>query len=152
MTTEIFSYPEIKFIIGFIFTFSLGFLIGHERSKRAKPAGARTYILVATGSMLFTLLSMNMDLISTSRIASNVVTGIGFLGAGIIMHHKGSVQGLTTAASIWFVAAIGMAIGFGWYSVGVIATLTAFFTLKLPEEWKKHKNRNLDLDDKETII
>ena len=82
--------------------------------------------------MLFTLLSLHFDPNSTSRIASNIVVGIGFLGAGIIMQHKGSIFGVTTAASIWMTAAIGMAIGFGWYMVSVMATIVSFAILKMP--------------------
>ena len=91
--------------------------------------------------MLFTLISLEVDPLSTSRIAANIITGVGFLGAGIIMHHKGSIKGLTTAASVWFVAAIGMAIGFGWYTVAVLGAFAAFMTLKLPEFWKRDINQ-----------
>ncbi|HHE36909.1 MAG TPA: MgtC/SapB family protein [Candidatus Woesearchaeota archaeon] len=123
---------ELRFLVGFVFAFIAGFLIGYERGSRDKPAGVRTNTLVCVGAMLFAMLSSQVDPSSTSRIAANIVTGIGFLGAGIIMHHKGSVKGVTTAASIWMSAAIGMAIGFGWYLVGVIATLLAFLILKMP--------------------
>lgn len=123
---------EVQFLIGFVFTFLAGFLIGFERGSREKPAGVRTHTLVCTGSMLFTMLSLYFDPNSTSRIAANIVTGIGFLGAGIIMQHKGSIYGVTTAASIWMSAAIGMAIGFGWYMVSIMATLVAFAILKMP--------------------
>ena len=123
---------ELKFLIGFVFAFVAGFLIGYERGSRDKPAGVRTNTLVCVGAMLFAMVSNVVDPSSPGRIAANVVTGIGFLGAGIIMHHKGSVQGLTTAATVWMSAAIGMAIGFGWYLVAVIATLVAFLVLRMP--------------------
>lgn len=138
---------EIKFLVGFLFAAIAGFLIGYERGSRAKPAGVRTTTLICLGAMLFTMLSISVDPSSTSRIAANIVTGIGFLGAGIIMYHKGSIQGLTTAATVWMSAAIGMAIGFGWYSVAVIATLLSFLVLKLPHigehraEWVGKKAR-----------
>lgn len=123
---------ELRFLIGFFFVSIAGFLIGYERGSREKPAGVRTTTLVCFGAMLFTMISDYVDPSSTARIAANIVTGIGFLGAGIIMHHKGSVQGVTTAATVWMAAAIGMAIGFGWYLVAVIATLLSFLILRLP--------------------
>jgi len=123
---------ELKFLIGFVFAFVAGFLIGYERGSREKPAGVRTTTLVCVGAMLFSMVSNYVDPESTTRIAANIVTGIGFLGAGIIMHHKGSVQGLTTAATVWMAAAIGLAIGFGWYLVAVLATLVSFAVLRLP--------------------
>ncbi|MBN2458863.1 MgtC/SapB family protein [Candidatus Woesearchaeota archaeon] len=123
---------ELKFLIGFVFAFIAGFLIGYERGSREKPAGVRTQTLVCMGAMLFTMLSVNVSSDSSTRIAANIVTGIGFLGAGIIMQHKGSVRGVTTAATVWMSAAIGMAIGFGWYMLAVIATLLAFSVLRLP--------------------
>ncbi|MBW2990681.1 MgtC/SapB family protein [Candidatus Woesearchaeota archaeon] len=123
---------ELKFLIGFVFAFVAGFLIGYERGLRDKPAGVRTNTLVCVGAMLFAMVSSVVDPGSPGRIAANIVTGIGFLGAGIIMHHKGSVQGLTTAATVWRSAAIGMAIGFGWYLVAVIATLVSFLVLRMP--------------------
>ena len=117
---------ELKFLVGFIFVFVAGFLIGYERGSRGKKAGVRTNTLVCMGAMLFTMISSQVGLESTTRIAAGIVTGIGFLGAGIIMHHKGSVEGLTTAATIWMSAGIGVAIGYGWYSVAVLATLLSF--------------------------
>jgi len=123
---------EIKFLIGFVFVFVAGFLIGYERGSRGIRAGVRTNTMVCLGAMLFALISNNVDPHSATRIAAGVVTGIGFLGAGIIMHQKGNVQGLTTAATIWMSAAIGLAIGFGWYLVAVMATLLSFLILKMP--------------------
>lgn len=128
---------ELKFLIGFVFAFLAGFFIGYERGSRAKPAGVRTQTLVCTGAMLFTMISVNMGTDSPTRIAANIVTGVGFLGAGIIMQNKGSIQGVTTAATIWMSAAIGMAIGFGWYLVAVIATLLSFSVLRLPHLGEK---------------
>lgn len=123
---------ELKFLVGFVFVFVAGFLIGYERGLRGKKAGVRTNTLVCLGAMLYALISSQVDPSSLTRIAAGVVTGIGFLGAGIIMHHKGSVEGLTTAATIWMSAAIGVAIGFGWYLVAVMATLLSFLVLRMP--------------------
>ncbi|MBN2053220.1 MgtC/SapB family protein [Candidatus Woesearchaeota archaeon] len=107
-------------------------MIGYERGSHAKPAGVRTHTIVCLGAMLFTMISGIIDPSSTSRIAANIITGIGFLGAGMILHHKGSIYGVTTAATIWMAAAIGMAVGFGWYLVSFIATLLTFVILKMP--------------------
>jgi putative Mg2+ transporter-C (MgtC) family protein len=123
---------ELKFLIGFVFCFIAGFMIGFERGSREKPAGVRTQTLVCMGAFLFTMISLNIEPNSTARIAANIVTGIGFLGAGMIMQYKGSVQGVTTAATIWMSAAIGMAIGFGWYLIAIMASLLSFSVLRLP--------------------
>jgi len=123
---------DLRFLLGFVFVLVSGFLIGFDRGSRGEPAGVRTHTLVAFGSMIFTMLSLYVEPSNTGRIAANVITGVGFICAGIIMQRQGSVHGLTTAASLWFSAAIGMAIGFGFYLIALCATLLAFFVLKMP--------------------
>src|SRR5258706_8574131 len=91
--------------------FIIGAVIGLEREFRSKPAGFRTMILICVGSCLYTILSKEADGSSPDRIASNIVTGIGFIGAGVIFKEGISVNGLTTAALIWITAALGMAVG-----------------------------------------
>jgi putative Mg2+ transporter-C (MgtC) family protein len=114
---------QLEFIIDIIFALAAGFVIGAERESRGKPAGISTNSLVIGGSMLFTYLSAAVDPNSTSRIAAQVVSGIGFLGAGMIL--KGEIDkkitNLTTAASVWYSAAIGMAIGFNFYIIALAA-------------------------------
>ncbi len=122
---------DIQFLIGSTIAVLSGFAIGLERESRKKPAGVSTNILVCYGAMLFTMLSLT-DISSPTRIAANIVTGIGFLGAGIIMQNRGFITGLTTAASIWFTAAIGMAIGFGWYFAAVIAAILSVLVPRIP--------------------
>ncbi len=104
-----------------------GGLVGLERTKRLKEAGIRTHIIVALGATLIMVVSKYgfADVIGAdaSRIASNVITGISFLGAGVIFVRGGSVKGLTTAAGIWATAAIGLALGAGMYTVGVLCTV-----------------------------
>jgi putative Mg2+ transporter-C (MgtC) family protein len=103
-------------------------LIGLEREWRGHAAGLRTNILVGVGSCLFTTLSIegfplrgaNQD---TARVAAQIVTGVGFLGAGAVLHDRSRVRGLTTAATIWLVAAIGMAVGTGLYFIAVFTTV-----------------------------
>lgn len=112
---------EIQFMIGLVLSIGIGFAIGAEREMRGKDAGISTHILVIAGSMLFTLMSVVVDDESRTRIAAQIVTGIGFLGAGLILKEGGSVKNLTTAASMWLAAAIGMSLGFGFYVIALIS-------------------------------
>ncbi|MES2931125.1 MAG: MgtC/SapB family protein [Patescibacteria group bacterium] len=123
---------EIQFVIGLGLSLILGYLVGAEREMRRKDAGISTHIMVIAGSMLFTLLSNVVDPLSTSRIASQIVVGIGFLGAGLILREGTSVKNLTTAASVWFAAAIGMALGFGFYIVAILAALVIALVPRIP--------------------
>ena len=111
----------------------LGSAIGIERSVRKRPAGMRTSLCVCVGAALFTILSSELAKLtgdtSSTRIASNIVQGIGFLGAGVIMRERGSVVGLTTAATIFVEAAIGMGAGGGLYRVSGVAALLVLFAL-----------------------
>jgi putative Mg2+ transporter-C (MgtC) family protein len=114
----------------------LGGLIGFEREWTAHPAGLRTNILVAVGSCLFTVLSIHAFPLrgtaqDTARIAAQIVTGVGFLGAGALFQTRNQVKGLTTAATIWLVAAIGMAAGTGLYFVAIFTTVLAVVVLTL---------------------
>ncbi len=104
------------------------------------PAGLRTHILICLGSTLFTLISVSFSEGDPTRIASGIVTGIGFLGAGAIFKSKNHVIGLTTAADIWVVSAIGLAIGLNFYSAAAITTLIAFIILFLGRILKKEVN------------
>jgi putative Mg2+ transporter-C (MgtC) family protein len=118
----------------------LGGIIGAERELRDREAGLRTHMLVSIGSCLFTVISAygfrdvlngNAALVRTdpTRIAAQIVTGIGFLGAGAIIRQGFSVRGLTTAATLWLTAAIGMAAGAGYYSAAVVTTVVALLSL-----------------------
>ncbi len=104
-------------------------LIGAEREFRSKQAGLKTMIMIGLGSTLFTILSIKIGLGSHDRIASNIVTGIGFLGAGVIFKEDNQVKGLTTACVIWIVAAIGMSIGAGYYEQATGVTLVVLLAL-----------------------
>ncbi len=110
----------------------LGAIIGLEREWSGKSAGFRTVILVNIGATLFTIVSNAMAEPGTSggdRIASNIVTGIGFLGAGLIFKSDTNVRGLTTAATVWASAAIGMAVGVGAYEIAVMSTILVWLVL-----------------------
>lgn len=107
----------------------VGGAIGAEREYRSKSAGFRTMILICLGSFLFTTFSIYITGSTNDRIASNIVTGIGFLGAGVIFQSENRVNGLTTAAAIWVTAALGMGIAGGYYAVVGLATLAALIAL-----------------------
>ena len=114
-----------------IVAFALGGVIGLERERRARPAGLRTHILVTTGAALLMMLSQIVagDDSDPGRIAAGVITGMGFLGAGTIIRYGNVVRGLTTAASLWAGAGVGLAIGIGWYAAGIVTTILIFLTL-----------------------
>ena len=111
----------------------LGGLIGLERELRAKEAGLRTHFIVALGSALFMIISQfafDGQAHDASRVAAQVVSGIGFIGAGVIIFQKNAVRGITTAAGLWVAAAIGLACGAGMFAVSVAATLMTVFCLE----------------------
>ena len=114
-----------------------GFLIGIEREHAAKPAGVRTNMLICVGSALFTLASLfswkylGAELVDPTRIAAQIVSGVGFLGAGVIVKTGFNIIGITTASTIWLVSAIGMVIGLGFPLLGLLVTLAATLTLFL---------------------
>ena len=110
---------------------AVGGLIGAEREYRSKSAGFRTMILICLGSFLFTTFSIYMSDANPDRIASNIVTGIGFLGAGVIFKSDNRVNGITTAATIWAVAALGMGIGNGAYYLVLASTVIVMASLLL---------------------
>lgn len=129
---------ELSMVLPLTLSAFLGAIIGLERERIHKPAGVRTYILVTMGSTLFTQLStLGFSAMSTAaydidptRIVASILTGIGFIGAGVIIHHSNhEVQGITTAAGLWMAAAIGVAIGLNFYLIAIFATLLALFTL-----------------------
>jgi len=106
----------------------LGYIMGAERELRHKDAGISTNMFVVCGSMIFTFLSMTVDPASESRIAAQIVSGIGFLGAGLILKNGDSnVRNLTTAASVWYAGAVGMVVGFGYYEIALICGIAGVF-------------------------
>lgn len=105
-------------------------LIGYEREKTKHSAGMRTHMLVGIGATLITLVSMDVFPEDPARVAAGIVTGIGFLGAGTIFRDKNNVRGLTTAASIWAVAGVGLALGAGALFIAAVATAAMLVTLE----------------------
>jgi putative Mg2+ transporter-C (MgtC) family protein len=116
-------------LIKIILSIVLGSLLGAEREYRTKSAGFRTLILVCTGSALFTIFSIRIGGVSPDRIAANIVTGIGFLGAGVIFRSENKMSGVTTAAVIWIAAAVGMGVGLGEYVICSISTVAVLLVL-----------------------
>jgi len=132
-------------LIRLLIAFAIGGAIGIEREYLSKSAGLRTMILICIGACLFTMFSILITDNSPDRIASNIVTGIGFLGAGVIFKEDNRVKGLTTAASIWVTAALGMGVGGGYYWVcviGCIAALVALLLVTKLEDWIDKVNQN----------
>lgn len=139
-----------QFIIKTAYSTILGFIIGIQRERVGKPAGARTYSLIALASTVFTIMSQSgfkgssafNSGIDPTRIASQIVIGIGFLGAGMIILHEDKVLGLTTAAGMWAVAAMGMVIGVGQYAEAAILAalifgILLFSTIETKSGWFK---------------
>ncbi|HET6589381.1 MAG TPA: MgtC/SapB family protein [Candidatus Nitrosocosmicus sp.] len=151
MIPGVFNIDEIDFSIGMGLSLLAGFLIGAERESKGKAAGIGTHCFVIGGSMIFTYISALVDPNSTSRIAAQIVTGIGFLGAGIILKGelfdnkeladptKNKVVNLTTAASIWFSGAIGMAIGFNLYFIALVSIIFALVVPRIPKVGKRRQ-------------
>jgi putative Mg2+ transporter-C (MgtC) family protein len=123
---------RLDLLVSLLVAVLLGGAIGLERELRGKAAGLRTNILICVGAALFTKLSIQVDVVrgDPARIAAQIVVGVGFLGAGTILHGRGSVTGLTSAATIWLVAAIGMAVGAGDVYEAAGATLLVLIVLR----------------------
>lgn len=111
------------------FSVLLGLCIGTEREYRNKSAGLRTFILVCFGSCLFTILSIKIGVNDPDRLAANIITGIGFLGAGVIFKGDNKIDGITTATTIWATASIGMAVGSGYVYLSLLGTVLVLLIL-----------------------
>ena len=126
---------EVEMVLRLLLAAALGAIIGYQRERAAKPAGLRTHILICVGAALFTIASLYGFGASAdpARVAAGIVAGIGFLGAGAIIHREGGlVAGLTTAATIWAVAGIGLAAGAGLYLISGVTTALVLIVLLLP--------------------
>ena len=134
-------------IFKMLLSLALGGAIGYEGKRKGQIAGVRTFALISMGATLAMILSiyvpqeyLGLKNGDPARIAAQVITGIGFLGAGAIIQMKGSVRGLTTAAGIWMAAAIGMSVGVGMYVIAVVSTLLILATLILFERYERRIN------------
>ncbi len=137
----------IELVLRLLASVGFGALVGLEREITRKPAGLRTHALVCMGACLFAIASFYMIPPDTavqnadySRIAAGIVTGIGFIGGGSIIATKGKVHGITTAASLWIVAAIGLMVGMGNYVLSFITTIISFFILKIGKVEREIEN------------
>ena len=147
------EHKDIMMVVRLVLAAILGGIVGIERGSGDRPAGFRTHILVCVGSALFMLVSMyGFDELTpaealhegdlgarrdSARIAAQVVSGIGFLGAGTILHEGLTIRGLTTAASLWMVSAIGLAVGSGMFFLSIMATVITMITLVTFHTWEK---------------
>ena len=126
---------EVEMVLRLLLAAALGSIIGYQRERAGKPAGLRTHVLICVGAALFTVASLYGfgAVADPARVAAGIVAGIGFLGAGAIIHREGGlVAGLTTAATIWAVAAIGLAAGAGLYLASAVTTILTSIVLLLP--------------------
>ena len=144
LTLEMQLDLALRLTVGLI----LGAIIGFERELHRQPAGFRTHSLVALGAALFTVVSafgFTGDSVDPTRIAAQIVSGIGFIGAGTILQYRGHIRGLTTAASLWSVAAIGTAAGAGLYVVATVGTILILVILSILDRVESVARRRLQL-------
>ena len=128
------AYAELLPVAKALAAVALGALLGRERSREGHEAGARTYGIVALGACVFGHVSTAGGSSEMTRVASQVAVGVGFIGGGVILRGRGRVHGLTTAATVWLTAAIGLAVAFGLYALAVGATALAYGLLRSPHE------------------
>ncbi len=141
---------QLLMVFQLLFAAILGGVIGLEREKHVGLSGIRTHAAVALGACLFGLISFNVHgPADPSRIAAQIVSGIGFLGAGVILRDHGRVRGMTTAATLWATASIGLSIANSMYIVGIAGTIIILGLLALPNipgwsPWKRQRNKEID--------
>lgn len=127
---HILSDFNFETVVRLLIALGLGAAVGFERQLKRRPAGLRTHMLVSLGAAIFTTIGLSLEP-NTSRIAEAIVTGIGFLGAGAIIAQGGRVRGITSAATLWAVAGLGLVVGTGEYILAVIITVLIFGTLQI---------------------
>ena len=127
---------DAEIALRLVLSFLIGTMLGVEREYRSKAAGLRTMIVICLGSTIFTEISLSIGGASPDRIASNIITGIGFLGAGVIFKDGLTISGITTATTIWISAALGMAVGAGEYAIAVVGSVVVLIVLTAFEKIK----------------
>lgn len=149
---------DLEIAFRLVLSFIIGTALGIEREYRSKAAGLRTMIVICLGSTIFTEISISIGGNSPDRIASNIITGIGFLGAGVIFKDGLTISGITTATTIWISAALGMAVGAGEYMIAVVSSvvvlivLTAFERVKLLiENYHQVRTYRITLQNQESF-
>jgi putative Mg2+ transporter-C (MgtC) family protein len=150
---------ELIIVAKLIVSFLLGAFIGFDRERHGRDAGIRTYAAVCIGATLFTAIANHLvsDVAAASRVIANIVTGVGFLGAGIIYRNNsaGTSHGLTTAATVWCAAAVGVAVGLNMFIIAIVGAVALYFLLSLHHQhwyvkWKEkmlHKHGEEDKTD-----
>ncbi|HEX7197514.1 MAG TPA: MgtC/SapB family protein [Candidatus Limnocylindria bacterium] len=139
---------QIELTVRLVVALLLGAVIGWERELQRMPAGFRTHALVALGAAIFTVVSayaFTGPLSDPTRIAAQIVSGVGFLGGGAILHYGGTVRGLTTAASLWAVAAVGMAAGAGLFVVATVSAVLVIVALEVFQRLERFAKRRLNI-------
>jgi putative Mg2+ transporter-C (MgtC) family protein len=148
MTPDLTLATQLDLVLRLTVGLVLGAVIGFERELQRQPAGFRTHSLVSLGAALFTVVSafgFAGDVVDPTRIAAQIVSGIGFIGAGTILQYRGHIRGLTTAASLWSVAAIGTAAGAGLYVVAISGTVLILVILAILDRVEAFARRRLRL-------
>ncbi|MGH9460731.1 MAG: MgtC/SapB family protein [Vicinamibacteria bacterium] len=145
---QVIPSPLVEFVI-ILVSVLCGAIVGAERERAEKPAGLRTLTLICLGSTIFTVMSIDpaFGAVDPTRVAAQIVTGVGFLGAGAILRERGSISGLTTAASIWVISAVGMVVGVGYALSGLVLAALIYSMLTF---WHRVEDRYLgtcDLED-----
>jgi putative Mg2+ transporter-C (MgtC) family protein len=143
---------DIEMTLRILLGFALGAVLGWERERAGRPAGLRTFMMVTAGSSAFTVVSIwgfsdEGTIRDPGRVAAQIVTGIGFLGAGTIWRTPSTVRGLTTAATIWFAAAVGMMAGAGLYLVATVTAIGGFICL----QWLRSPGRRAEMRGEPSI-
>lgn len=141
--------PALEIFTRILIAFLLGALIGWERERHGRErisAGIRTYGAIALGACVFGVLSISVPgHADSSRIAAQIVSGVGFLGGGVIFKQENTITGLTTAATLWATAAVGLAVAFGFYLVSILTSILIYLTLYLPRLhwWRRMTGRKM---------
>ncbi|HEY9049145.1 MAG TPA: MgtC/SapB family protein [Ohtaekwangia sp.] len=159
MNIDLHLSSDYETALQLLLSFVIGTAIGLEREYRSKAAGLRTMIMICLGSTIFTEISMSLTTSSPDRIASNIITGVGFLGAGVIFKDTLTISGITTATTIWIAAALGMAVGAGEYfiafvgSIAVLIVLTVFENVKqVVIRWHQARTYRITLQPEDSFM
>ncbi len=134
--------PDMEIAVRLLISFGIGAAIGLEREYRSKAAGLRTMIMICLGSTIFTEISINLGGANPDRIAASIVSGVGFLGAGVIFKDGLTVTGITTATTIWISAALGMAVGAGEYFIAIVGSGVVLIVLTALEKMQSFVERS----------
>jgi putative Mg2+ transporter-C (MgtC) family protein len=144
----------LEYLLPILASIIFGGIIGIEREIHHKPAGLRTNILICMGAAAFTLIAQHISINTDAgtRVIQGIITGVGFLGAGVLIHDRGNVHGLTTAATIWLVTAIGIACGVKIYSISLILVIAGIIVLSTLHSYEQKLRKNNQICENKSII